>query len=245
MAQEDMVALAEKYGPHLRYLFEYYAKVDNVELDKASLMLWQHKTFIKFANQMKLVPSHVPVEDLNLIYKLVIRERQSQMQMLDYDGFVESLVRMAILARRKLVPPEPSAAEKEPEEKPQKETASALNMKGMSVAVVEALFCYMELEPGEKRSSFVQKLIDMQQEYSKGVTVKRSKGSFPPELSRPVAGAERSSVAPEEAAPEPENEEPAEKVEGGKQEAEENPSVEKEQEVVAPDGKTEKWDIQQ
>lgn len=100
----------EKYDVPLKYFFEFYSRSEHhgisFELDK-HMETMNYKEFIRFGYQSNIVPALIPVEEMNHIYKLLIRERQdefdnddnSKLQVLDYRYFLKALVRIAAIAQ--------------------------------------------------------------------------------------------------------------------------------------------------
>eukprot|EP01022_Parablepharisma_sp_SALTPOND_P005532 TRINITY_DN1227_c0_g1_i1.p1 TRINITY_DN1227_c0_g1~~TRINITY_DN1227_c0_g1_i1.p1 ORF type:complete len:1400 (-),score=306.14 TRINITY_DN1227_c0_g1_i1:7123-11322(-) len=245
MLLPETVELFDKYKTHLKYLFEYYAKLDNVELEKASLIIWQYKTFVKFANQMRIIPFLLSADEINVLFKALVKERSTTMKeaglILDYDGFLEALVRISVLGKKRL-------AGEEPEPKPVKRNTVMIDVKEANPQVVEDLLRYVGLNPEEKKQAFVQKLIDLQIDYSKApmmVMATRKKSGGSPKNEEVVE--EKKEIVQEKPKEIPKKV----KAEMGVSSSDKNaaPAETKkaniEEEIIAPGGNKETWEINQ
>jgi len=274
MQLPDTIAFFEKYKPHLSCIFEHYAKLDNVEIELARLNLWQHKTMVKFGNQMKIIPFLLSADEINVLFKALSKEKgivtKEAGLMLDYDGFLEALVRISIMGRKRLEGDENSP-------KLSKDKTKIFDMSSLKTEVTEELLRYMGINLEDKKNVLVQKLIDLQMDYTKApmlvmVTKKpedtKSQEGTPPQIRpspKPQGKKDLKKASPTKPA---KSTKPAENSNpGDKKEAEipevpikdeskkeeinktevkrEEKKIEsgKQEEIIAPDGKKETWEV--
>jgi len=100
-------AVFDKYDVPLKYFFDFYSRSEHhgieFDLDK-QMETMNYKEFIRFGYQSNIVPTLIPIEEMNRTFKLLVRERQQEsndikLQVLDYKYFIKSLVRIAAIAQ--------------------------------------------------------------------------------------------------------------------------------------------------
>ena len=161
-----------RYGKQLDHLFGFYGKQETVNLVSDPLLagrLIQYKTLAMFTSQFKLVPDLVLSEDLSLIYNTIVRnktaEKKPNVRYLDYNDFLEVLVRIAVVAKRELgaagLPEEPN---EESKVAPVPVTVKAFDLQGVDVPLIERLLQRMDLTPSDKVTALARHLKTLQQE---------------------------------------------------------------------------------
>ena len=99
-----------RYDVPLRYLFDFYSKSEHHEISfqlDANMETMNYKEFIRFGYQSGIVPAFLPVEEMSHTFRLLVRERQDEMdnekmQVLGYDYFLKALVRIAAISQEYL-----------------------------------------------------------------------------------------------------------------------------------------------
>lgn len=168
-----MKELFENYKTPL--LFDYFAKQDKISMDKASSPSIKYKIFAKFAMQLQVAHSLVSLDDLQVIFKQVIKEKPKTentiMTALLYEDFLEVLTRIAAASKEKLLKSseDPAATTKLKQKGP-----ITLSMKGMTKEILESLLKFLNLDPNDTKSSLLSKL---KNDSSKGETQKIKKES--------------------------------------------------------------------
>ena len=182
--------LFARYEKPLRTVFDFYCKLEDLEINehleiKGSTL--PYRSFIKFANQMKLAPSLVATDEVVMIYKVIMKEKSETIRSLTYDDFLESLVRFAIRGNNKL---EKGKVEEDTESKAatKKSTMLFFDVKEITVETVENLFKYIALSPGDKKLSITQRLMDLQREGVKGAQLKQKNSMSVPKDAEEVKG---------------------------------------------------------
>jgi hypothetical protein len=103
-------AVFDKFDIPLKYFFEFYSRSEHhgisYELEK-NMETMNNKEFIRFGYQTHIVPALLPVDEINKMFKLLVRERMTEdpevkMQVIDYKYFLKSLVRIAALSQEYL-----------------------------------------------------------------------------------------------------------------------------------------------
>lgn len=157
MKQAEVKELFEKYKTAI--LFDYFAKLDHIAIEKANVSSVQYKVFAKFATQLQVVHSLISLEDLQVIFKQVIKDKPKTENTtpahLDYDDFLEAITRIAVISKEKL---ENETNEAMAEAKSKQKGIPPLNMKGMTVAILEKFLKFIGLDPSESKISLVNKL---------------------------------------------------------------------------------------
>lgn len=94
-------------------------------------------------------------EDVVLLFNFLLRDKavlgKDNTRVIDYDSFLEALVRITILAKKKLLNPESMETES-------KERIKYFDLTSVNVDLVEKLLNYMQLTPGEKIGKLVKLL---------------------------------------------------------------------------------------
>lgn len=186
MKEPKVVELFTKYEKQIRCLFEFYAKLEDVELNEhveLNTDNLQYRAFIKLSNQMKLVPTLVTNEEIVMIYKLIMKERaeahKDNIRALTYEDFLEALVRITIRGNEKLgkIGPEEESKENESKSKEntKKSTSLFFDVKEIKLDTIEALFKYLRLNTSEKKISQVQRLLEIQKDYAKSSLILKQK----------------------------------------------------------------------
>ncbi len=170
-------------------MFEFYTKVEEVEIGEhlaLNTSTMQYRAFVKFASQMRLVPTLISNEEVVMIYKLIMKDKsanteepEKQKSLLTYEEFLEALVRVAIRGRGKLGKTKLS-------EMGSKKPVGTGNMlffdvKEIGVDTLEGLMRCLELAPTEKRAALMQRLVELQHEGVKAGMMKKRLALSPPE----------------------------------------------------------------
>ena len=142
--------LSSKYAPQLQQLFNFYAKLEDPDIDQetlASTITIQAKSFHKFADNFKIVPDIVSGENIDYIFNNVLKNKpgytKERIKALSYEDFIESISRICIVGKYNLgVSPEEGAEEKK------EDTTNSFNLKGMNAGVIEKLLKMLGLTLG-------------------------------------------------------------------------------------------------
>jgi hypothetical protein len=147
-----------KYAKQLDYLFTHYAKQEDIEFNKdpdQSASTIQYKTFATILKHFNISPKLIDPEDVVLIFNFLLRDKsplgKDGSRVIDYDNFLEALVRITILAKKKLMDPDNITESN-------KERIKSFDLSGVNAELVEKLLNYMNLTPGEKLGSLVRLL---------------------------------------------------------------------------------------
>lgn len=171
MQEESLLKLFTDYQEQLKYLFEHFVKLDLGEIIKANEILMSYKGLIKLANHLRLIPNFLSPDDLTIVYKSIIREKNETdkeeiISALDYDDFLSLIVRLAVILKKKLnFDAETNKSQKE-------KNTLKIDMNGVNADLIEKMLNYLGLERGEKKLALAQKLNNIKQEYSKVPTFK-------------------------------------------------------------------------
>ncbi len=211
--------LSARYKPQLEHIFNFYSKLEDFDLDQemmASTSTIQCKTFVKFANQFKIVPTLLEPDKLLTVFNYVMRNKavhvgKETTRALVYDDFLEALVRVAVLAKRKLGL---SGASDEGETK---DAEQLFDLTGVDADLIEKLLKFMNLTPGEKKTALIQFLKRVRTENQHAVPAKKG----------------------EEAKAKEQDKQPEEKGEKAEKEAEEEPAAPAENAPEAEEKKAE------
>ena len=208
-----------RYAKPLRCVFEFYTKVEDVEIaDRVELSAstMQYRAFVKFTIQTKMAPTLISNEEVVMIYKLIMKEKAEKTRSLDYDDFLESLVRIAIRGHSKLDKLR-KASESEAKAGDKKASAGSMlffDVKEINVATLESLMRLLEFSPSEKRSVLTQRLVELQHEGIKDARLKQKNAVA--NLSKPLSPSPEPEVEEDET--EKKEEEPVEETEAKNQE---------------------------
>lgn len=193
-------------------MFSFYSKLDPQEKDVKivrSVKKIQLKSLLKFASEFRITPNIIDQDEFIVLYNYLLKEQSEKgkesILALDYEDFLECLIRIAIYSKRKL------------DDKPNKQKIAATkiyDLQGVKADVIEALFKHMNISEEDTKEKIIQMVTSIRNEGFKG-SISEDKNDV--------------------------------KQEDVKQEVEpkENPEQkkEKEQEVIAPGGEKEKWDV--
>jgi len=99
--------ILHKYDIPLRYFFDFYSKSEHHEISfqlDSNMETMNYKEFIRFGYQSHIVPALLPVEEMTHTFRLLVRERQEEldnenMQVLDYKYFIKALIRIAAISQ--------------------------------------------------------------------------------------------------------------------------------------------------
>jgi hypothetical protein len=179
MRDPSVQALLEKYEIQTNNLHDYYAKSEGVEMQNASAPLVQYKAFVRFANQTKLVPTMISGGELNRLYKSLASDKAETGLGLGVEGFLEALVRLCVLTRKRLSGDSAEAQSEGPGSKDEvakgPSKPAAFRMEGMSADSLERFFVYLRLDPADKKATLVQKLNGLPVDPSKAASTKLKK----------------------------------------------------------------------
>jgi hypothetical protein len=190
MKQQQVIEVFKRYEQSLRCVFDYYNKLEDLELTgdvEINATLMSYRSFIKLTTQMKLSPALVTGDEAVMIYKLIMKDKSDSMKeslrALNYDDFLEALVRVAIRGNEKSTKDQ-MTTDKESSKDTAKASAMLLfDVRQITPAAIENLLKYMTLSPAEKKAPLIQRLRELQHESVKGATLKQkttdiSKGLF-------------------------------------------------------------------
>jgi len=148
----DIVTVMTAFHKPLRYLYKYFAKIENTKLtnnfDKEVNTLDQHK-FHKFCLYLKIIPHLLSAEDIVRLVKQVMREKihvSIDSQYILYTDFEELLIRISLLVKNKIGDTE------------DKELNWQYSIDNSSAKVLEDLFSHMNIKPTDNKSTLDQKL---------------------------------------------------------------------------------------
>eukprot|EP00826_Nyctotherus_ovalis_P032102 TRINITY_DN2591_c0_g4_i4.p1 TRINITY_DN2591_c0_g4~~TRINITY_DN2591_c0_g4_i4.p1 ORF type:complete len:1371 (-),score=467.46 TRINITY_DN2591_c0_g4_i4:168-4280(-) len=214
---QDTQQLFSEYRPHLNCIFEYYSKLDNVELNLAGKSLWRLKTFAKFSKQSRIVPTLITSDLLSLLFKGLVRKKSVIEDvaglMMDSEGFLKALVMVSAVGADRLGNVSVKPAKK-----------LVLDKEKLKVEKLRKLFSFMELDPQESEKVLQNKLVNLQISYSGKLIAEESKKVRKPSIMDK---------------PKPNNKEDPK----GSAELSKLPEADLQEQVIAPDGKKETWDI--
>eukprot|EP00826_Nyctotherus_ovalis_P009773 TRINITY_DN12588_c0_g1_i2.p1 TRINITY_DN12588_c0_g1~~TRINITY_DN12588_c0_g1_i2.p1 ORF type:complete len:185 (+),score=45.24 TRINITY_DN12588_c0_g1_i2:338-892(+) len=157
MNEPEVVQLLKRYDNTLKTLFEFYVKLDTIEAYKSSetgVLSLPYKSFIRLVNQQRLTPGVVSKDEILIIYKLLMKNKVGKIGPLNFEEFIESLVRIAIKGKDKM-----NAEENKPQDKPK--SILLFDMEGVTVNTLEELFKYMKLSPQISKRLFVKRLTEL------------------------------------------------------------------------------------
>ena len=102
----DVKSVFKDHDEVLKYFFQFYCKSEHhsigmdYELDMQTM---DFKEFIRFGYQCNIVPTLMPVEDLNHIFHRLVREREDEdpefghKNKIDFDWFKRALIRISCI----------------------------------------------------------------------------------------------------------------------------------------------------
>ncbi len=101
----DVKEVFKEYDDVLHYFFQFYCKSEHHGIGQdyeTQIQTMDFREFIRFGYQTNIVPTLIPVEDLNHIFHRLVREREDEdktltLKVLDFEYFKRALVRIAAL----------------------------------------------------------------------------------------------------------------------------------------------------
>ena len=165
MKGEKLLKLFAKYEKQLKTIFEFYTKLEDIEINdksEANKTNMPYRSFVKFANQMKLVPTIITSEEIVMLFKLKTKSKSENLLTFTYEDFLESLVKVTIRGNEKI--------KKITEEAKTVKTSAKhfFDVKGITVEMIENLLKYIDISPTEKKSVLTNRLHELQNEGKKG-----------------------------------------------------------------------------
>ena len=156
-----------KYYSQLEELFNFYAKLEDQELNREvlkSCSVIQSKSFIKFAQQFNIIPTIVTENEISFIFTNAVRNKRTygkdNIKALTKEDFLEAIVKICILGKHNLgVPIEEIPINKDNNSA----SVRGFNLKGVDVSLVEKLLKTLGLTPGEKKGPIIQILKKIKQ----------------------------------------------------------------------------------
>jgi hypothetical protein len=124
----DVKSVFDEYDDVLNYFFLFYSRCEHHSIGQdyeEDMVTMDFREFIRFGYQVNIVPTIIPVEDMNHVFHRLIRERETEFpekihKVLDYDFFKRALVRIACLGQENLGGQKNQALEKLMEEENKK-----------------------------------------------------------------------------------------------------------------------------
>lgn len=102
---KEMAPLYEKYKSQIDFLFEYYTDQNFIPIDtRVDVDEMQYLPFVTFAKEFNIVPSILPLHEINVLYKTLTKPKPMKENLkpgLTLDEFKQALLRIAIKARKK------------------------------------------------------------------------------------------------------------------------------------------------
>lgn len=163
------------YSPQLEQLFDFYAKLEDPELSQEVLKdhsLIQHKSFLKFAQHLDVVPNILEHSGASFVFSNVTKSKQvygkEGVRALRYEDFLEAIVKICVLGKRKLGVEAKGGAE-ERHDLP----VEWFELKGVTVQTIENFLKLLGLVAGEKRGPIVQVLKKLKQQNKIAIASKK------------------------------------------------------------------------
>lgn len=192
MKDDKVVELFGKYEKQLRGLFEFYAKLEDVELNEHMDLNTEnlsYRAFIKLSNQMKIAPALLTHDEIVMVYKLIMKQKtesaKDKKRALTYEDFMETLVKITIRGKEKLIRIMSGGSEEELSSKEiqskskeggKKSTALFFDVKEINTNNVQNLFEYLNLNPADKKTqNLIIRLRGMQEDPKKSLSMSMKK----------------------------------------------------------------------
>ena len=144
--------LQTKYGKQLNHIFGFYVKISYADSSprKANMMTtkgMQLKGLNSLFTDFRVVPALLSSEDLNILYKHLIRyqkvDETEKIQTLKYADFVEAIVRIAVLVKDKLMGTK--GLKTDSIDRRLKLPINSLDMNGVDSTLIEKMLLYMNI----------------------------------------------------------------------------------------------------